>query len=159
MTPTSTNCRIWWDPTVLAYRMTSSFNKELVDGIKQFIPVSERSYDPQTKIWTFTEKVLQPLQNLFTMLKLQAQIMTRAQVDAASQQQSNASAGAGAGRGRPLDSVIVEFVRLLPYDAAKAAYRRAAIDLHPDKNAGNGDKMSSLNAAWERIQKEVYNAS
>src|SRR5690242_12916518 len=60
MTPT-TNVRIWWDTSVNAYRMASPFNRELVDGIKTFIPVSDRSYDPATKIWTFVERQLTPL--------------------------------------------------------------------------------------------------
>lgn len=152
----TTNCRIWWDASVLAYRMTSSFNHDLVDDIKQHIPVSERSYDPTTKVWTFTEKILQPLLSLFTMLQVKPVIITRQQYESQAAASQQSSTGSGAARGRPLDVVIIEFVRLLPYDAAKAAYRRAAIELHPDKNAGAADKMSTLNAAWDRISKEVY---
>jgi len=57
---------------------------------------------------------------------------------------------------RPLDSVLLTFVKLLPYTAAQAAFRKAAMELHPDKNGGNGDRMSALNASWTRIETEFY---
>ena len=152
MTPQPINIRIWWDPTVQAYRMTSAFNRELVDALKAFIPVSDRSYDPATKIWTFVEKTLAPLQGLIAKLGFNATIMTRQQVETSQQ----ASSAAPAVRGRPLDAVIIEFVRILPYEAAKAAFRRAALELHPDRNNGDSSKMTTLNADWDRIAKEVY---
>lgn len=156
MTPVG-NIRIWWDTSVSAYRMASPFNATLVDAIKQHIPVSDRSYDPTTKIWTFVERQLTPLQGLLKLIGAQATVITRQQAEAAAAQSSGN--GAGAQRGAPLDTVIIEFVRLVPADAMKSAYRAAALQLHPDRQGGNADKMTRLNAAWSRIQKEVYNAS
>lgn len=157
MTPTG-NIRIWWDTTVQAYRMASPYNATLVDSIKSQIPHSDRSYDPPTKIWTFVERQLTPLQALLKLLNMQCVVITRQQAEQAASQQSNTNAGgsASARNVKPLDTVIVEFVRLLPLDAAKKAYRAAAMDLHPDKQNGNNDKMQALNMAWDRIQKEVY---
>jgi hypothetical protein len=156
MTPTG-NIRIWWDTSVLAYRMASPYNQDLVNAVKQHIPVSDRSYDPTTKIWTFVERQLEPLRKMLTLIGLQYVVITKQMADQVASQQS---AGAGASRAnvKPLDAVIIEFVRLLPLDAAKAAYRKAAMDLHPDKQGGNSSKMTALNTAWDRIQKEVYNA-
>lgn len=150
MTP-NTQVRIWWDTSVQAYRMSSPFNKTLVDAIKQFIPVSDRSYDPTTKIWTFVERQLTPLQRLFTQLHIVPQIVTRQQAEQA--QQSSGSAPAR--RGATLDSVALEFMRTLPFEAAQKAYRHAAMMLHPDRG-GSMDKMTALNAAWDRLQKELY---
>lgn len=154
MTPQPSNIRIWWDASVSAYRMTSPYNKDLVEALKSFIPVSDRSYDPMTKVWTFVEKVLPNLQMLFTHLQLQATIITKAQTDQFAQQQQSTSAAPA--RNRPLDTVIIEFVKLLPYDAAKKAYRAAAMELHPDKQSGDSSKMTTLNSDWDRIAKEVY---
>ena len=144
---------IWWDTSVHAYRMTSPFNRELVDAIKSFIPVSDRSYDPATKVWTFVERQFAPLQNLMNTMRLTPTVITRAQAEQAanaSQNQANAQ------RAKALDVVVMEFVRLVPADAMLKAYRAAAMQLHPDKQGGDGSKMSSLNAAWDRLQKELY---
>jgi hypothetical protein len=151
MTPVG-NIRIWWDTSVSAYRMASPYNAALVDAIKAQIPISDRSYDPATKIWTFVERVLTPLQALLKMIGAQATVITKQQAEAASQQSQAGSTQ----RGVPLDQVIIEFVKLCPPAAMTKAYRAAALELHPDRNSGNSDKMSRLNTAWDRIQKEVY---
>lgn len=148
MTPV-TNVKIWWDTSVSAYRMTSPFNRELVDGIKAFIPVSDRSYDPQTKVWTFVERQLLALEKLFVTLGVKPVVVTRAQAEQASQSTPTQQ------RGKPLDAVVMEFVRLVPQDCMIKAYRAAAMTLHPDRG-GSMDKMSALNAAWDRMQKELY---
>jgi hypothetical protein len=156
MTPQPANIRIWWDASVSAYRVTSPYNKQLVDALKSQIPASDRHYDEVTKTWTVVERQFQPLQDLLTFLGLRAVIITRQQADAAAAQSQQNTQSQGAQRDRPLDAVIIEFVRLLPYDAAKTAYRKAALDLHPDKQGGDSSKMSTLNADWDRIAKEVY---
>jgi hypothetical protein len=46
---------------------------------------------------------------------------------------------------------LADFARLLPYRAARAAYREAARMLHPD-HGGSNLKMQELNAAWERLR-------
>jgi hypothetical protein len=53
---------------------------------------------------------------------------------------------------QPADSdPVAEFARLLPYRAAKAAYREAARLFHPDLG-GSNRKMQELNVAWERVR-------
>lgn len=46
---------------------------------------------------------------------------------------------------------LAEFVKLLPFKAAQAAYREAAKALHPD-HGGSAVKMQQLNAAWQRVK-------
>lgn len=144
--------RIWWDASVQAYRLTSPFNKDLVDAIKTHVPVSGRSYDPPAKMWTFTEQYLTPLMNLFKVMGVSPTVLTRQQVEAAQQ-----SSPDGAQRGKPLPDLAVEFLRNCGLDAAQKAYRYAAMLNHPDRG-GDMQKMSALNAAWDRIQKELFNA-
>lgn len=152
MTAQQANVRIWWDTSVAAYRMSSPFNKELVDAIKAFIPVSDRSYDPQSKIWTFVERQLTPLQSLLTRLNLKPIIITRAQAEQASQSSPTAQ------RGKPIADIALEFVRSAGLDAMTKAYRHAAMLNHPDRG-GDMSKMSALNAAWDRLTKEVLNVT
>lgn len=151
MSPNTTNVKIWWDVSVDAYRMNSPFNKALVDAMHQVIPYSDRSFDRDTKVWTFAEKYLAPLLVLLKTIGILPSVITRAQAE---QAQTSSSSGS-AHKGKPVDAIIVEFVKLVPYDCMLKAYRAAAMQLHPDRG-GNMDKMTSLNAAWDRIQKEVY---
>src|SRR5260370_33292593 len=53
-----TKCRVWWDQDLQAYRCSTPYSKEFVEFIKIAIPVSDRAYDPTTKIWAFAEKYL-----------------------------------------------------------------------------------------------------
>lgn len=50
-----------------------------------------------------------------------------------------------------LDFVFLSFARLLPYRAAKMAFRYAAKELHPDLG-GNAESMARLNQLWERLE-------
>jgi hypothetical protein len=152
MTPQSpSNCRIWWDASIQAYRLTSPFNKDLVEAFKTLVPASDRAFDPQTKIWTFTERWLSPTSTLIeTLMRAKPQVVTRAQAEQASQ-----GSPAGPQRQLPLDTVIVQFVKLMPFEACQKAYRQAALLMHPDRG-GDMAKMQSLNTAWDRIQKELY---
>ena len=46
-------------------------------------------------------------------------------------------------------------MKLLPFDAAQSAYRKAALLLHPNKG-GDKEKMTRVNALWSRIENELY---
>jgi len=149
MTPV-TNVRIWWDAPIAAYRLSSPYSKDLVEGLKTTIPISDRSFDPTTKVWTFVERQLDPLLKFLKLMNVQPVVVTRQQVEAASQ-----STPQGPRKGAALAEVALEFIRVAGPDAMLKAYRAAAMTLHPDRG-GSMDKMSALNAAWERLQKEVY---
>jgi len=149
MTPV-TNVRIWWDAPIAAYRLSSPYSKDLVEGLKATIPISDRSFDPTTKVWTFVERQLDPLLKFLKLMNVQPVVVTRQQVEAASQ-----STPQGPRKGAALAEVALEFIRVAGPDAMLKAYRAAAMTLHPDRG-GSMDKMSALNAAWERLQKEVY---
>lgn len=176
------NCKILWDNSVQAFRVSTPYNPNFVELLKQIIPIADRVWDPQTKIWTLHEKYGVPIFELCKKIygAASVQYMDRAAIAAAeaaanakfNQYQAAQQAQAGAWtnqyqapppprlpvRGDSLDVVLLNFVKLLPYDAAQAAYRKAAMALHPDKpeNSGNSDRMSALNACWARIEAELY---
>jgi hypothetical protein len=148
MTPTSP-VRIWWDASISAYHLTSPYNKDFKDTLLGLVPASDRSWDPATKIWTFTEKWLQPTINLAeTVLRTKPQVVTRKQVE-------QAASSPATSQNIPIDTVLVQFMRAIPYEAAQKAYRTAAMLLHPDRG-GDMAKMSAVNSAWSRIEKEIY---
>lgn len=140
--------RIWYDPQADAYRVVTPFNQAFVDAIKKLVPISDRAWDASSKTWTITERFMGPVCSLAEKaFKCKATVVTKAQAQAASMPPVVRQA--------PLDSVILDFFKLLPFEAAQGAYRKAALTLHPDRG-GSMESMSRLNAAWQRLETELY---
>jgi hypothetical protein len=147
-------CVIFWDVKVQAYQlqMKSDYGRieKTVQFLKQAIPHSDRNWEPTTKTWTFTEKYLDGVQK-FCVLIFGAQevaCLTRDKVEGSTRSVSVQTTNT-------LDSALLIFMKLLPFEAAQAAYRRASMTLHPDKG-GDMEAMTKLNQAWTRIEKELY---
>lgn len=146
----STQCRIWWDVSVGAYRMVTPFNLQFKDALLQLVPFSDRAWDEPagSKAWTISEKYFPATKLLVEkFFRTSPTVITRAQAEAASQPAATANA--------PIEAVCHEFLKLCSQDAAAKAYRAAAVTLHPD-HGGDMTKMSKLNSLWERIKKELY---
>ncbi len=144
---TQTKCRIWYDPKVDGYHISCAYSPQFVEFIKAAVPVSDRAFDPVTKHWTVTEK-------FFPILRSVAEKVWQAsEIIIVTKDQTRATASAPVHKAS-LDSVIIEFVKLLPADALTTAYRKAAVAYHPDRG-GDSDRMSRLNALWTRIEAEL----
>ena len=147
-------CMIYWDVKVQAYQlqMKGDFSKieKSVAFLKQHIPHSDRSWDPTSRTWTFTEKYLDGVQKFCTILFGQQEVacLTKDKVEGQSKNISVNSTNT-------LDSALLTFMKLLPFEAAQAAYRKASMTLHPDRG-GDMESMTKLNQAWSKIEKEVY---
>jgi hypothetical protein len=142
-------CTIWFDPKFDGYHFQCAYAPQFIEFVKAAIPASDRGYDPSTKTWMFAKKYLDAVENAATKFfgKESISVITEKQVSGAS--------ASPVGRTASIDSVMLEFMKLLPADAAIAAYRKAAMLLHPDRG-GDMDKMSRLNSLWDRLEKEVY---
>lgn len=143
---TQVKCRIWWDESIGAYRISCPYSPQFVEFIKLGVPVSDRAYDPSTKIWTFSEKYYDLVESTARKVwKNQGDVVvvTKAQAQAASAPPALAQ--------KTLDVVMLEFVKLLPERALLQAFRFAAAELHPDKG-GSMEMMSKLNTLWDRIK-------
>jgi len=145
---------IYWDTKLQAYQlqMKGDFAKieKVVSFLKTAIPHSDRNWDPTSKTWTFTEKYLDGVQKLCVVMfgSQEVACLTRDKVEGQTRSVSvNGS--------NTLDSALLTFMKLLPFEAAQAAYRRASMVLHPDKG-GDMELMTKLNQAWSKIEKEVY---
>jgi hypothetical protein len=142
-------CKLWWDNSVGAYRISTPYSPQFVDYIKASIPGSDRAYDKATHYWTFSEKYFKQVEDVIKKLwPTEHVIISHAQAQSASAPPALARTA--------ITTAIEEFFLLLPFDAANAAYRKAALELHPDREGGNMEKMSKLNALWDRIKKEVF---
>lgn len=146
-------CVIFWDVKLSAYQLQMKGDFQRIEKTVQFlkgaIPHSDRNWEPTTKTWTFTEKYLDGVQK-FCILVFGAQevaVLDRTKVEGQSKISVSTS--------NTLDSSLLTFMKLLPFEAAQAAYRRASLVLHPDKG-GDMESMTKLNQAWSKIEKELY---
>lgn len=144
--------RVWWDKDISAYRATFPYKPQLVDFLKQNVPASDRSYDDVNKIWTFTEQYLDGTVKFLHICfgTSEVAVVTKAQFEASSKPPTGSVRTSNT-----IDGALADFMRLIPYESARQAFRHAAIQLHPDKG-GDMEKMSKVNALWTRISKEVY---
>lgn len=144
---------IFWDTKVQAYQlqMKGDFGKieKTVQFLKQAIPHSDRNWEPTTRTWTFTEKYLDGVQKFCILIFGQQEVacLTKDKVEG----QSKISVQSV----NSIDAAMLTFMKLLPFDAAQSAYRKASMTLHPDRG-GDMESMTKLNQAWSKIEKEVY---
>ena len=144
----SSQIRIWWDTSVGAYRVVTPYNKAFVDAIHQLIPFSDRAWDPNSKMWTIAERFMEPLKNAAEkVFHSTATVVTKAQAEAAQVPKATAMTA--------IADACEAFFRLASQDEMAKAYRSAATRLHPD-HGGDMEKMSRLNALWQRISKELW---
>jgi len=163
------NARVLWDDSVQAFRVSTPYNPQFVELLKQLIPAGSRAWDPSSKIWTIEEKFGLPVKDLCDKVwgTGSTQFMDRGAMAAAQAKQQAAYAQYAQYpytappprppvRGDSIDIVLLSFIKLLPYEAARSAYRKAATELHPDKQGGKAELMTALNATWARIEAEFY---
>ncbi len=150
--------KIWWDEQAGAYVISSSYNEKLVNALKTLIPSGERNYDPTTRFWYVKEQYGEFIRSIATtafgihsVSFTSKQVAQQAQTQQQAYQRPNLSVGVGT-----TEDAIVSFFALLSYDAAKQSYRRASLELHPDKPTGDAVKMAKLNELWSRIEREYY---
>lgn len=147
--------RVWWDKDITAYRASFPFKPQIVEFLKNQIPASDRTWDPATKIWTFTEQYLDGTVKFLHICfgNGEVAVVTRQQFEASSR-----PSGTSVRTSNTIELACSDFMRLLPYDSARQAYRHAAMALHPDRNKEPEamEKMSKINSLWSRIEKEIY---
>ena len=141
--------RIWWDRDIQGYYVEAPYHKAFVEGLKIVVPASDRGWNPESKIWTITER-------FFPAIKIAAERVFKGQVNILTREQAERATSPTVVKSKTLDEVLLEFTCLLPNDALRKAYLVAARELHPD-HGGDMEKMSRLNALWQRIETERIN--
>ena len=145
---------------------------ELSKTVLKYPPVASRSYDPATKIWSYfgvwgvqtierVKDVSRPIKivECIEVADLAAQVAS-GRIDQKRQVKPPLNAeeffythAAPAASPALTKETVAERLKLLLGDTLdKSAYRRAALRWHPDRNNGDGSKMSELNMLWR-----VYN--
>lgn len=152
-TKTNIKCTIQWDQDVDAYIVSTPFSRQFVDFIKIAIPVSDRVWEPEKKVWYIKESYFSVVHDVARKVWSDSEIVVILKSDVQAQQAKKTSIEAVSKA--PLNDVIVQFVKALPKDSLKAAYRNAALALHPDRNGGDGSKMAVLNTLWARLEQDL----
>jgi hypothetical protein len=143
----SGNVRIWWDVQVQAYRVVTPFNQGFVESLKRLIPISDRAWDKEQRIWTISERFFKPVEDLAKLVFKDVTSVTKEQAEKATQPKVVSQA--------KIDDVMIAFFKLVPQDCMAQAYKRAAMQLHPDRG-GSMEHMSMLNSYWTRLENEFY---
>lgn len=125
--------------------------KAVVDLMKLMIPVSDRMYDSDSKQWTVTNKYWGYISEIFT--KAGFRIEEAKHVDAEDFFYNQGTATPVVESKDSLAAKLISMLGITAQDLAdsgllKKAYRKKALEWHPDRNQGDGSKMSELNAVW-----------
>lgn len=167
------------DVVVSSWEHTASINWKrdkipfaVLNGLLKSPPIKTRTYDDNTHIWTYLGTsgfdLLSVLQNAFN--KLNQHMEFREVQDLEEQVLAGAISSA---KSKKIDPSTFYYnrvpvrVELTKESAApilakllecsieqinKSLYRQAALKFHPDRNSGDGSKMSELNMLWR-----IYN--
>lgn len=122
--------------------------------IKQ-IPVSDREYNPATKEWTILETSWPRVKQMFDAARfhVSTEKVVRAE-DFHYEQPAAPTIVPKATLQQQLQQLLgLSASEMTDSNAVKKAYRRKALEWHPDRNNGDGTKMSELNSIWS-----AYNA-
>lgn len=130
--------------------------KSIIDIIKVLIPASDREYNPGSKEWTILETSWPKLKAILEAGQFHITEETVVRAENFHYDHSTPTINAVS-----KDTLAAQLIQLLEISAedladsitAKKAYRRKALELHPDRNAGDGSRMSELNSLWS-----AYNA-
>lgn len=168
--------RLIYEPSLQGYSLSFSYNKDIVEFIKKAIPSHKRTTSgPPDWTWYFGSEYFDLIKLLFDghreyTLTIVSEDEVKKKLEEA---QSNQSSWAPSQYS--IDAELQKFYGLLSYvdtnngasftldqvknltrNEAVKAYRKAALVYHPDKNQGDGSKMSELNSTWAILKEGYY---
>lgn len=131
--------------------------KGLIDVIKAVVPASNRDYDPNTKVWTITknyyEEKIQPVFEHHSDVEINKTIRAKPKTAEEFFYSYSDPVSISKETKESLADKLIKLLECTPNDLAdsiklKRLYRAKALMYHPDRNNGDGSKMSELNSVW-----------
>lgn len=162
----------------IIWRMRDNSNFAVYHSLLLQIPSGERSYDPNTKVWTIRKEKFDTIFQFFdaTAMILHGDITNDivkgwTAFDAEDEERRKKQKAAPAAEeffyhySQPtttraslsLDDLVSKITQLI-LDAGisetdlSVAYKKAVRKLHPDVNNGDGSRMSELNMYWQQLK-------
>lgn len=156
--------RRWGGPTKVTVHWSNKYNAYAINwqdtnhwnemqpfiSFLKSIPYGERDYDADNRIWYLAE---QHLDKFMAMLDLMPSSIFEKDFQKKPDNQTNFHTFVS------VDTYLDKFKELTGFDVrgqdyndAKKIYRRSALANHPDRNGGDGSKMSDINEAWSHIE-------
>lgn len=135
-------------------------NIEALAGLmKLTIPASARDYNATTHEWTILEPFWIPLKTLLEQAKFkiteeklvkEEDFFYNQGVPSDSHEMSKEELA-----NQLLALLDISAEELADFNKAKRAFRRKAMEWHPDRNQGDGSRMSELNSVWSAYNNHV----
>jgi hypothetical protein len=145
---------------IAAYVFTFHFSKWEFKAIKAMskvitdnVPSSAREYDSNTHEWTILEPFWEGIKNIFVLAEWKIEELAPV-VAPEDWFYQNPEAGTASSNELSKDELRIKLTAILGEDFTRKSYLRKALEWHPDRNGGDGSKMSELNSLWS-----AYNAS
>lgn len=169
--------RLIYEEALQGYSLKFSYDKGIIEFIKKTIPSNKRTTSgPPDWIWYFDASYFDIVKLLFDAHRdFKLTIVTKDEVEAMRQKHEQESQHVYRPQEYSIEVELKKFtdlLRLLPNivtngnftnevknwsrDEAIKAYRKAAMLLHPDRNGGDGSKMSELNSVWGFLKEGYY---
>lgn len=154
------------DKALGAYVLTFAFEKweytrvtAMAAVIREFVPGAAREYNSDTKEWFILEPFFPPIRELLTKGNFK---IIEEKVIAPEDFFYN--------QGIPTEHIVsketlanqllallgITAEELADFNRAKKAYRRKALELHPDRHPENAGKMSELNSIWSAYNEKTF---
>ncbi len=127
-----------WDGS---HRVTFPFDRDVVEGIKNIVPVHSRTYDPDEKAWYIAPAYFVPVRNLLTATFMQVEM------------DADREPFTPPPTPKPQTSYhVLHLQPTAPPELVDAAYKTLSRLHHPDQG-GDTETMQRLNAAVSIIRK------
>lgn len=135
---------VWWDMSILLYRIKSPFDENLKEKFKTEVPSQFRAWDPPTKTWVFEEDYLEVVLKIYAGYR--QKITTRKEVERDFRAALPAATDIG-----DLSKCCTVFVGYLDQDVLERAWKMQLTRLHPDAG-GSPQASSDFNSAYQFIK-------
>lgn len=127
--------------------------------IRAFVPATAREYDHNTKEWTILESFWTPIKELLD--KGNFKVIEEKVINP---EDFFYNQGIPTEHVETKESIANKLLALLgitaeelaDFNRAKKAYRRKALELHPDRHPENAGKMSELNSIWSAYNEKAF---
>jgi hypothetical protein len=144
---TVARARIWFDVLEDRYWICFDYHREFIEFLKAAIPSRARSFDSNSRAWSFGRAYLPVVEaearRYFPDLQIEAEPPRKKRERKPKVEREKI---------RSEDFLLVEFFHCVGIEGARAAYRKAATLAHPDKG-GSNDAMKYLNGLMEQLER------